>query len=226
MMRLRNLTDPCAIVTVAAFIAGCGGGAPAADSTMGASPVRDGDSASVPVVSPTVPDVAPVAGTERAPAPDPGIARPRVTTPGSGASPRAPQGRDAAADTVRGIVSEVGSSPMTSVVVRPASGGAVTITGALAREIARAAGAEVWVSGERRGGSMDVRSYAIRTVDGEAATDGIIARDGERLLLVTGTGPRPIARPLHALRGMIGARVWLVGPLDGTITSYGVLREP
>jgi hypothetical protein len=130
------------------------------------------------------------------------------------------------ADTVRGIVSEVGSFPMTSVVVRPAGGAVVTITGDLAREIARAGGAEVWVSGLRGAQGLEARSYAVRTVDGAAAADGVLARDGERLVLVTPAGSRPIARPLQAFRGMIGARVWLVGPLDGTITSYGVLREP
>lgn len=145
-----------------------------------------------------------------------------------GGSPAADSttGASPVADTVRGIVSEVGSFPMISVVVQPASDGAVTITGALAGEIGRAAGAEVRVSGKRSAHSLEATSYAVRTVDGEAAVDGVLAEDGGRLVLLTGAGRRPIARPLQALRGMIGARVWLVGPLDGTITSYGVLREP
>lgn len=132
----------------------------------------------------------------------------------------------AAPDTVRGIVSEVGSRPMTSVVVQPARGGAITITGALAREVARAAGAEVWVWGRRSGQGLDAVAYAVRTVDGEPVLDGVLTRDGDRIVLVTPEGRHPIARPLQAFRGMIGARVWLVGPADGTIASYGVLREP
>ncbi|MBA3889426.1 MAG: hypothetical protein H0X64_02750 [Gemmatimonadaceae bacterium] len=115
---------------------------------------------------------------------------------------------------------------MTSIVVRPASGGAVTITGPLAREIARAAGADLWVSGVRGQPGLEARAYAVRSVDGEPAVDGVLARDGDRIVLVTPAGRRTITQPLQALRGMIGARVWLVGPLDGTIASYGVLREP
>lgn len=138
---------------------------------------------------------------------------------------RSKEGPAAAMDTVRGIVAEVGSVPVTSIVVRPAGGRSVTIIGNLAREIGRAAGADVWVSGRRTPAGLEADRYAVRTVDGESAIDGTLARDGDRLVLVTPTGRLPIARPPAALQGMIGARVWLVGALDGSITSYGVLRD-
>jgi hypothetical protein len=148
---------------------------------------------------------------------------PVTTVPVSPDQPqRAPR---TAADTVRGIVAEVGSLPVTSVVVRPAGGRSVTILGPLAREIGRAAGAEVWVSGGRTAEGLAAEQYAVRSVDGEPAVDGALAREGDRLVLVTPAGRRPIARPPAALQGMIGARVWLVGALDGSITSYGVLRD-
>lgn len=102
----------------------------------------------------------------------------------------------------------------------------MTITGPLAAEIGRAAGAEVWVSGTRAAAELEAARYQIRTVDGEPAVDGTLASDGGQLVLVTPGGRRAIARPPQALRGMVGARVWLVGSLDGTIASYGVLREP
>lgn len=152
--------------------------------------------------------------------------------PPSGTITTVPVSRDqpkdappAAADTVRGIVAETGALPVTSIVVRPAGGRSVTILGPLAREIGRAAGAELWVSGRRTPAGLAAEAYAVRTVDGEAAVDGMVARDGDRLVLVTPAGRRPIARPPAALQGMIGARVWLVGALDGSITSYGVLRD-
>lgn len=138
---------------------------------------------------------------------------------------RTKDGSPATMDTLRGIVAEVGSVPVTSIVIRPAGGRSVPIIGNLAREIGRAAGAEVWVSGRRTPAGLEADRYAVRTVDGEAATDGTLARDGDRLVLVTPSGRRPIARPPAALQGMIGARVWLVGALDGSITSYGVLRD-
>lgn len=115
---------------------------------------------------------------------------------------------------------------MISTVVQEPGGRTTTITGPLAREIGRASGADVWVAGTRKGREVEAAAYVVRTVDGQAVADGVLARDGERLVLVTPQGRRPIAKPLQALRGMIGARVWLVGPLDGTISSYGVLREP
>ncbi len=115
---------------------------------------------------------------------------------------------------------------MTSTVIRPAAGRAVTITGALAREIRRAAGADVWVAGKRSEAGFDVVRYAVRSVDGERAIDGILAAEKDKLVLVNPAGRYPIARPLAAFRDLIGARVWLVGELDGVIQSYGVLREP
>lgn len=225
-MRLGTLTT-CALAALAAFTGGCGGGTPAPDSTIGASPASADPGSSTGATAD--PDTARPLGTVSTvtPVPNAGPAtRPRPAAPDGGSRGAAAPAQAPGADTVRGIVSEVGSFPMTSVVVRPASGGAITITGPLAGEIARAAGAEVWVSGDRDARSIAARSYAVRTVDGEPAVDGTLARDGDGLVLVTATGRRPIARPLRALRGMIGARVWLVGPLDGTITSYGILREP
>jgi hypothetical protein len=128
-------------------------------------------------------------------------------------------------DTVRGIVAEVGSVPITSIVVRPAGGRSVTLLGSLAKEIGRAAGAEVWVSGHRTQEGLHAMRYAVRSVDGEPAVDGVLASEDGGLVLVTAGGRRRIVRPPQALRGMVGARVWLVGPIEGGITSYGVLRD-
>lgn len=139
-------------------------------------------------------------------------------------TPATPVTTPAGADTIRGIAAEVGSIPVTSIVVRPAGGRSVTILGDLAREIGRAAGADVWVRGRRTPQGLVAEQYAVRTVDGQPAVDGVVAAEGDGLALITPGGARRIARPPQALRGMIGARVWLVGDLDGSITSYGVLR--
>jgi hypothetical protein len=157
-----------------------------------------------------------------------GATRPAAPAPAPGgrtAPPATPAAEPAQEDTVRGIVAEVGSVPITSIVVRPAGGRSVTMLGSLAKEIGRAAGAEVWVSGHRTPEGLHAMRYAVRAVDGEPAVDGVLASEDGGLVLVTAGGRRRIVRPPQALRGMVGARVWLVGPIDGGITSYGVLRE-
>lgn len=168
------------------------------------------------------------AGTAPAGARPAGTARPAAPAAPAGgrtAPVAAPPAEPAQEDTVRGIVAEVGSVPITSIVVRPASGRSVTILGSLAKEIGRAAGAEVWVSGHRTAEGLHAMRYAVRSVDGEPAVDGVLASEDGGLVLVTTGGRRRIVRPPQALRGMMGARVWLVGSLEGGITSYGVLRD-
>ena len=167
-------------------------------------------------------------GTAPAGARPAGTARPVAPAASAGgrtAPVTAPPAEPAQEDTVRGIVAETGSVPITSIVVRPAGGRSVTILGSLAPEIGRAAGAEVWVSGHRTAEGLHAMRYAVRSVDGEPAVDGVLASEDGGLVLVTTGGRRRIVRPPQALRGMIGARVWLVGPIEGGITSYGVLRE-
>src|SRR3712207_7971161 len=59
---------------------------------------------------------------------------------------------------------------LSRVVVRPAGGRAVTVSGPLAREIGAASGADVWVRGRRAAdGSLEATSYAARSVDGVTA---------------------------------------------------------
>lgn len=196
-----------------------------ADSVLAVPSAGDltGDSAAA---APALP-----AGSVAAPA-RPGTARPATpasAAPGEpargGSAPAAPERPAAQEDTVRGIVAEVGSVPVTSIVVKPAGGRSVTLLGSLAREIGQAAGAEVWVSGHRTAEGLHAMRYAVRSVDGQPAVDGTLAAEGDELFLVTASGRRRITRPPQALRGKIGARVWLVGSLDGGVTSYGVLRD-
>jgi hypothetical protein len=129
-------------------------------------------------------------------------------------------------DTARGITAVVGSIPITRVVVRQAAGPSVTVTGPLAREIGVASGAEVWVRGRRVDDrTIEVTSYAVRSVDGVPAMTGTLAADGDRLVLIADDGRRRvIARPPAPLREHVGARVWITGDPTTTIASYGVLR--
>jgi hypothetical protein len=166
-------------------------------------------------------------------------ARPGTTPPastparaGSGAPatpPASPTGSQpaAGADTARGIVAVVGSTPMTRVVLRPPVGPSITLAGPLAGEIGVASGADVWVRGRRAGErSFEVSGYAVRAVDGVSAVTGTLAADGDRLFVVSDDGRRhTIARPPAPLREHVGARVWVSGDLSGAITAYGILRR-
>jgi hypothetical protein len=158
-----------------------------------------------------------------APARRPSGSRPPGTSappPSSGPPPAA------ASDTARGIVAVVGAIPITEVVLRQATGRPITLTGPLAKEIGVASGADVWVRGRRVDArTLDVESYAVRSVDGVTAITGTLTADGDRLVLVTDDGRRhPIARPPAPLREHVGARVWISGDLSSTINAYGVLR--
>jgi hypothetical protein len=129
-------------------------------------------------------------------------------------------------DTARGIAAVVGAIPITQVVVRPAAGRPVTVTGPLAKEIGVASGADVWVRGRRAAdGSLEATAYSVRSVDGVTAITGTLVADGDRLVLVTDEGRRhPLARPPAPLREQVGARIWITGDPATTISSYGILR--
>lgn len=133
----------------------------------------------------------------------------------------------AASDTARGRVAVVGSVPVTQVVLRPAAGRSITLTGPLADEIRAASGADVWVRGRRVGErTFEVARYAVRTVDGVPAVTGTLTTDGNRLLLVDDDGGRHVvANPPQSLRDLAGSRVWISGDLSTGLAAYGVLRR-
>lgn len=134
-----------------------------------------------------------------------------------------------AGDTVRGIVAVTGTEREKHVVIKPAGGGrAVTLSGPEAATVARAAGADVWISGTRdaASGGMNVVSFVVRSVDGAPATDGKLALDGGQLVLVTSDGARHvIAHAPPVLRDHIGARVWISGDLSKGPSAWGIITD-
>jgi len=145
-----------------------------------------------------------------------GCARP---SPGEGGEPAAAPG-----DTLRGLLEVAGAEPATQVVLRAPGGGADTPLLGDTPLLRRLSGLEVMVSGARATDGFRVERVAVRSADGVPATDGVLARDGARDVLVTADGRRVPLGPLpEGLRGRVGARVWLVGPLDRTAQSYGII---
>jgi len=131
-----------------------------------------------------------------------------------------------AADTVRGTAAVVGAEPRPRVVVRPTSGGSVTIIGSGASALGRVSGAEVVARGVRRdAGTLELSSFSVRSVDGVPAVDGRLTQSGDRLVLVGADGARrPIVNPPAALRAHVGARVWVSGAPDQEPQAFGVIE--
>jgi hypothetical protein len=140
----------------------------------------------------------------------------------------APAGGGAAvADTVRGTLRITGSEPGVILVVVDAAGRHTPLEGDRAL-LEQLAGVEIAVEGEAVAGApFRVARVAVRAVEGVPAVDGVLAREGGRDVLVLHDGTRRVvARLPEPLRGRTGTRVWLAGPLDGHIDSFGVLSEP
>lgn len=143
-------------------------------------------------------------------------------------------------DTLRGTLAIVGSEPLTEVVLRPAAGGTeVVLQGDAVPELRRVAGLEVWVAGSDAGPAaasaavaapgaraFRVERFEVRAADGVPAVDGIlVVVDDVAYLRVAGGAEHRIAHLPAALRGKVGARIWLSGRLDGNIEAFGVIRE-
>jgi len=90
----------------------------------------------------------------------------------------------------------------------------------------RLAGVEVWVRGTSQEGQLMVSQLSVRSVNGVPAVDGMLASDGDALMLVTADGARHrLVTPPSALRSHVGARVWIAGPLNREPTTFGVIQN-
>ncbi|MEO7363188.1 MAG: hypothetical protein ABI120_22840 [Gemmatimonadaceae bacterium] len=143
-------------------------------------------------------------------------------------------------DTARGVVRRVGNDPL-SVLVLTSGTGANTRVWALAGpslpQLERAAGLEISVAGEltternmlaspRGAPVFQVRHFFVRAADGQPAVDGVLNSQNGTFFLIAANGVRHDVPNLPAaLRAQIGARIFLVGPLDRAPSGFGVLSE-
>lgn len=156
------------------------------------------------------------------------MALPGCTRPRSGE--QSPALTAAAADSVRGIVSVAGAEPMAVVQVTPGRGAGrpVAVAGPLAGLLRSLGGVDLVMRGSRAtdGTSFEATSFTVRGVDGVAAVDGVIVRDGATVVLALTDGGRVAVPHLPpSLRSRVGARVYLAGPLDAAPAAYGVIAE-
>jgi hypothetical protein len=129
-----------------------------------------------------------------------------------------------AADSLSGIVSITGTAFEQRVVLR--TGDRFTSLAAATSDsaaLSRMGGVEVLVFGKQTPTLFRVDHFTALSVAGSPVADGVLRNAGGRVVLETARGPIPLGNPPTALRGMIGARVWIGGPLDTGPNTYGVI---
>lgn len=132
-----------------------------------------------------------------------------------------------APDSLTGIVSITGTSFEQQLVLR--SGNSTIYLSAATPDsaaLSRMGGVEVLVRGKRAPNLFRVENFAALNVAGSPVVDGVLRSDGGQLLLETANGRIPLGNPPSALRSMIGARVWIGGPLDTGPNTYGIITPP
>lgn len=133
-------------------------------------------------------------------------------------SPNAP-------DSLNGVVTIVGSDPLTWLSLQPAEGGmAIRLEGAAAEPLRMVSAAFVSVMGRRTSGSFVVSGFIVRRVDGQAVNDGVVTQRGNvlSLVLIEG-GSIDLVQPSTGFFQLIRARIWMTVRQDGIAPSFGVI---
>lgn len=131
--------------------------------------------------------------------------------------------------TARGTVRRLGSEAAVRTVIQGEES-AVVVVGDYELEIARAAGAEVWVSGtpvsSDYGPAVQVSEYRILSVDGDVPLVGILAEDASGFFITKDDGSTVRLDVNERLAGQLGAKIWVVlGADQVTVSRYGILRD-
>jgi hypothetical protein len=143
------------------------------------------------------------------------------------------------ADSVRGVISIVGTEQESVIVLTPADGSApVVLDGASRRAMRAAAGLTVVVAGPRGAARatagaptpmpvLSVEWFRVRAVDGVPALDGTLVERNGLFFLEMDAGRRAVIEFLpEPLRRQVGGWVYIAGPLDAPPVAYGVLVPP
>jgi hypothetical protein len=130
--------------------------------------------------------------------------------------------------TARGTVRRLGSESAVRTVIQGEE--SVVVIGDYEPEIARAAGAEVWVAGSSAtteyGPALRVSEYRILSVDGDVPVVGVLAEDDSGFFLRKDDGSTVRLDVSDRLAGQLGAKIWVVLGADRvTVSRYGILRD-
>jgi hypothetical protein len=130
-----------------------------------------------------------------------------------------------AADSLRGIIGVRGRDSIPDLTLQR-SDDTTLLRSADIETLRRVVGFEVTVRGTRAGTSFDVASFVLHSLDGQRVTDGTLDVENGVFFVRTPDGGRvSITTIPAALRGEIGSRVYLVGPLDRMPSAFGVITE-
>jgi hypothetical protein len=205
----------------------------AADSTKPAlagatTAVADSTARAAAAADSTASKMAPAPGTATSTATgSPQRPSPRDTRPTPPSNPVNPPASAGVPDTARGTPAVVGTSFQQKVVLqRPGGGASIPLDGPQAKLIGAQSGADVWVEGTRDAtGTLTVKRFVVRSVDGTAAIDGVLRADGTGLAVVTPDGASHALKSApEALRQHVGHRVWVTGASSGPLV-YGVIDK-
>ena len=129
-----------------------------------------------------------------------------------------------ASDSASGVIAITGTAFEQQIVLRTSGGTEVLSAHAAdSAALSRMGGVEVSVTGLRTDRSFNVRSFSAVRVAGARVVDGILRSDGDRIALETPAGKLLLGNPPAELRKMIGARVWISGPLDTGPNTFGII---
>jgi hypothetical protein len=127
-------------------------------------------------------------------------------------------------DSANGIISVTGTAFEQQIVLRSVVGVEVlSAHSADSAALSRMGGVEVSLLGLRTDNAFYVRSFTAVKVAGAPVVDGILRSEGDRLTLETVEGRMPLGNPPAQLKKLVGARVWIGGPLDTGPNNFGII---
>jgi hypothetical protein len=101
------------------------------------------------------------------------------------------------------------------------------VTGPQAALIGHLSGADVAIRGRIDGGTITSTSFAVRTVDGQPAIDGVLrTREGQLFITPAEGQAIRIVNPPPPLLARDGGRVWITGDPAKAIASFGFIDPP
>ena len=129
-----------------------------------------------------------------------------------------------AADSASGVIAITGTTFEQQIILRTVnSTELLSAHAADSAALSRMGGVEVSLVGLRTDRTFNVRSFRAVRVAGAPVVDGILRSDGDRIVLETSSGRLSLGNPPAQLRKLVGARVWIGGPLDTGPNTFGVI---
>ncbi len=136
-----------------------------------------------------------------------------------------PSEANTAKDSLRGIVSIVGTSfDKKTVLQLPKQSIELVSDSLVGRALTNVAGMRVLVVGSMAGPrTINVVSFVALRAGADSVVDGTLIRSGGGLALQNAQGIHVLANPPVAFAKMVGSRIWVGGPLNKGPNTYGVI---